>query len=181
MVIKRKYLNGGHWNWIDSYTSKIIRIDDIISGYLSLIKVDKVKYRLVVDYEDSSVCLFDDGYKCLIFLPDNEKWCVSAIYNIKNEIVEWYFDMTKQNSIDDQGNPFYDDLFLDIAVSPDFKTKILDEDELKEALDENIITDDDYKMAYETCYKLINEVIPNRELLCNTFYKCLNLLENNEC
>jgi uncharacterized protein len=37
--------------------------------------------------------------------------------------------MTKINSIDEQGNPFFEDLYLDIAVSPDFKIVILDKDE----------------------------------------------------
>jgi len=119
---------------------KYFPFDDIFSGYISLIKVHKVKQKLTVDYEQSELCLLDDGYKCLMFLPDNEKWCVSAVYNTSGEIVEWYFDMTKVNSIDDKGNPFYDDLYLDIAVSPDFKIVILDEDELKEALESKIIT-----------------------------------------
>ncbi|MDF2542482.1 MAG: hypothetical protein K0S47_2200 [Herbinix sp.] len=168
-IIKRKYINWSHNNWIDSYSYKIIRVEDFYKGYLSFIKIDKVKYKLIANYEDSTVCLVDNGYKCLVLLPDHEKWCLSVIYNLSDEIVEWYFDITKQNSIDEEGNPFYDDLFLDIAISPDFNIKILDEDELTEALHENIISDHDYQMAYEICNKIINEIIPNKDFLVDYF------------
>lgn len=179
MIIKRKYINGTHWYWVDTYSSKMIRVSEFYNGYLAFIKVDKVKYKLAVDYDDASVCLFDDGYKGLVFLPDDEKWCVSAIYNVDDEIVEWYFDMTKQNAIDEQGNPFYDDLFLDIAVSPDFQYKILDEDELEEALKENVITEMDYRMAYETCNEIIHEILPNKEFLCDFFHKYLQFFQGS--
>lgn len=172
--MKRKFINGMHWDFLELYTYKYVHIDDLYSGYISLINVEKVKQKLTVDYEQSEVCLLDDGYKCLIFLPDNEKWCVSAVYNTSDEIVEWYFDMTKENSIDDKGNPFYDDLYLDIAVSPDFKTVVLDEDELKEALESKIITKCDYDMAYSTCNKIIKEIIPNKDFLISFFSKYLS-------
>ena len=161
-----------------SYSSKYIHIDDIFCGYISLIKVIKVKQKVTVDYEQSETLLLDDGYKCLMFLPDNEKWCVSTVYNTSNEIIEWYFDMTKQNSIDEQGNPYYDDLYLDIAVSPDFKIVILDEEELKEALELREITKADYDMAHHTCNKIIKEIITNKDFLISFFDKYLVQLEN---
>ena len=176
--MKRKFINGTNWDFLDVYSSKYIHIDEMFSGYISLIKIDKVKQKITVDYEQSELCLLDDGYKCLMFLPDNEKWCVSAVYNTSGEIVEWYFDMTKENSIDEWGNPFYDDLYLDIAVSPDFKVVILDEDELEEALLLKIITKSQYDMAYYTCNKIINEIVPNKDFLISFFDKYLICLEH---
>jgi predicted RNA-binding protein associated with RNAse of E/G family len=113
-----------------------------------------------------------------MFLPDNEKWCVSAVYNTSNEIVEWYFDMTKENSIDEQGIPYYDDLYLDIAISPDFRIVILDEDELREALELKEITQSDYDMAHHTCSKIIKDIIPNKDFLISFFKKYLVQLEH---
>lgn len=175
--MKRKFINGIHWDFLESYSAKYIHVDDIYSGYISLIKIEKIKRKINVDYEQSDKVLLDSGYKCLMFLPDNENWCISVVYNISNEIIEWYFDMTKQNSIDEKGNPFYDDLYLDIAISPDFKVVILDEDELKEALEEKIITKCDYEMAYNTCNKIISEIIPNKDFLISSFDKYLTILE----
>lgn len=178
--MKRKTINGKgiNWDWLDEYSSKVIRIDGAYKGFISLVTVIKVKKKITVDYEQQSKeILFDDGYKCLVFLPDNEKWCVSVVYNRLNEVVEWYFDITKVNSIDEQGNPFFDDLYIDIAISPDFKIVILDEDELKEALESKVITKYDYDMAYATCNKIIKEIIPNREFLISFFDKYLTCLK----
>lgn len=80
-----KFINGINWSIPQVYSSKCIHIDELFSGYISLIKIDKVKQRITVDYEKSDVCLLDDGYKCLFFLPDDEKWYVSAVYNISNQ------------------------------------------------------------------------------------------------
>lgn len=171
--MKRKFINGLYSDLLDLYSSKYIHIDDIFSGYISLIKVEKVKQKLTVDYELSDKVLLDDGYKCLIFLPDNENWCVSAVYNALNEIIEWYFDITKLNSIDEQENPFFDDLYLDITVSPDFKIAILDEEELEEAFGLKEITKSDYDMAHYTCYKVIKEIIINKDFLITFFNKHL--------
>lgn len=176
--MKRKLINGDSWDFLDVYSSKYMHIDDMFSGYISLIKVEKVKRRLTVDYDKSDVCLFDAGYKCIIFLPDNETWGITVVFDRYDEIIEWYFDMTKQNSINKQGIPFYDDLYLDIAVSPDFKIAILDEDELLEALEANVITKHDYGLAYSTCNRIIEEIIPNKEFLTSFFQKYLVCLDD---
>jgi predicted RNA-binding protein associated with RNAse of E/G family len=148
-----------------------------VAGYVALTRANRVKHRLTVDYDDSDMILIDDGYKSVIFLPDNDNWCVSAIYNPKGEILEWYFDMTKINATDIKGHPYYIDLYLDIAVSPDYMITILDEDELEDALISEDITRDEYNIAYETCNRLIKEVIPNKNFMVSFFEKYLNHLE----
>lgn len=177
-VLKRKFLSGTSYAFLDTYVVKYYHIDDIFSGYISMIKIEKAKQKITVDYEQSDTILIDNGYKCLMFLPDAENWCVSAVYNASNEIIEWYFDITKTNSIDECGVPYYDDLYLDIAVSPDFRIIILDEDELKDALELKEITQSDYEMALNTCNKVIEEVIPNRDFLVSFFYRYLILMEH---
>lgn len=175
--MKKKYIDGSSWKFVDTCTSKLMHIDDIFSGFISFVKIQKVNEKLFVDYNNSEICLFDDGYKCLIFLPDNQNWCVSAVYDELGKIVEWYFDMTKENSVDELGNPFFIDLYLDIAVSPDNKFRILDEDELIEALNSGDITKFDYDMAYTTCHELIKNVISNEEFLFTFFNYYLKLLD----
>ena len=171
--MKTKYIDGTGWTWLEAFTSRCSYVEDLFSGYISYVKADKVKTKILVDYGQSEIYLFDDGYKCLVFLPDNEKWCASAVYNTSNEIVEWYFDMTKENSVDEQGKPFCVDLYLDIAVSPEFKIAILDENELEEALVSGAITKRDYDMAYETCRRIIKDIIPDREFLTAIFERHL--------
>lgn len=164
-MMKRKYLDASNWTWLKDYTYQYYRVQDEWKGYISVVKMGKVKHKLMAHYGNEEVCLCDDYYKGVIFLPDNAHWCATAVYNNKNEIVEWYFDMTKENSVDEKGLPYFEDLYLDIAVTPDFKTRVLDEDELQEALDKGIITQEDYQLAYDTCKYVLDEVIPNKAFL----------------
>ena len=136
-----------------------------------------VKRKLKAHY-NPEICLCDDGYKGIIFLPDNETWCVTAIYNRHNEIVEWYFDMTKENGVDERNIPYFEDLYLDVIVAPDFSVHLIDEDELQEALDEGTITKEEYDLAYRTYEKLVEEVIRDEEFLTVFLPRYLGLLDH---
>ena len=92
--MKRKYLDGRNWTWLENYTYKWIHIQDEMSGYMAFLDIDTVKFKLIVEHgEGNEICLCDNGYKGIIFLPDDEDWSVSVVYNVNNEEVEWYFDM----------------------------------------------------------------------------------------
>ncbi|MGL4800243.1 MAG: DUF402 domain-containing protein [Cellulosilyticaceae bacterium] len=171
--MKRKYLDARNWTWLDNYTYEYKHIEGKWSGYLSVVKMGKVKQKLMAHYGDQEICLCDDNYVGIMFLPDNETWCGTAVYDDKGQIVEWYFDMTKQNGVGEDGMPYFDDLYLDIAVTPDFKARMLDEDELQEALDKGIITKADYDLAYETYEYVLHQVIADKTFLVDFFNQYL--------
>jgi predicted RNA-binding protein associated with RNAse of E/G family len=97
---------------------------------------------------DIQIQLAGNGCKWLMYLPLYENWCLTAFYDPENRIQEWYFDISKGNFLDENGVPCTDDIFLDLVVLPDGRTKTVDADELREALDDNVITMDDYNHAY---------------------------------
>ena len=175
--MKRKYLDGSNWAWLAECSYKWMYVDGEWKGYASLVKMGSVKRKLKAHY-NPEVCLCDDGYKGIIFLPDNETWCVTAIYNRHNEIVEWYFDMTKENGVDERNIPYFEDLYLDVIVAPDFSVHLIDEDELQEALDEGAITKEEYDLAYRTYEKLVEEVIRDEEFLNVFLPRYLGLLDH---
>lgn len=78
-----------------------------------------------------------------------EKWCLTAFYNSQNELMEWYFDISKANFIDEDGMPCTDDIFLDLVILPNGNAITLDADELREALDRMEISADEYSNAYK--------------------------------
>ena len=152
---RRKYL--GHVNnyYIRSFSSQIVRVnEEDIKGYAALIKIDEVNHPLIV----GKTCLYDDDYSEINFLPDGEHWQLSALYDNNGDIIEWYFDITRVNSVDEKGNPYCDDLYLDAALMPDGQILILDEDEIKDALDNGLITRKEFDMAYD----VLNEIKKNR-------------------
>lgn len=172
--MKKKYIDGSDIDkeWLLKYSSKYKYLGNEYNGYISLVNFDEVKNKISVDYDSSDTCLVDNGYRCIIYMPFEKNWCVSTFVNKENEIVEWYFDMTKVNSIEN-GKPFFMDLYLDIAVSSERKVTILDEDELIEALDLGIISPKDFQLAKNTCKQLIEEVIPNEKFMTSFFYEYL--------
>ena len=155
-----KYLGHAYEKYIKSYSSKIIRIDDeIMKGYVSQLLVMEVNQPFIVNLMDKKICLYNNGYSEYGFLPDGENWMVWGLYDDSLKIIEWYFDITRKNSVDENGNPYCDDLYLDIVLMENGKIIILDEDELLEALDNKNISKNEFKMAYETKDKIIDNKI----------------------
>lgn len=148
---RRKYLGCANEYYIKSYQAKTIRVDEKgIVGYVSLIKIKEVNRPFMA----GDICLYNNDYSELCFLPDGGNWTLFAIYNDKDEIVEWYIDITKKNALDENGNPYCDDLYLDAVLMPDGTLLVLDEDELKNALDSGDITTDEYYYAYRVLEEL---------------------------
>jgi len=142
---RRRYI--GQNSFAKTFSTKTIRVDDSdLSGYASFLKIDEVHKPLIID----GFKYIDNGYSFLTFLPDGEHWCSHAIYDDTNTIIEWYFDITSKNAVDECGKPYYNDLYLDAALWPDGRVVILDEDELKDALDIGEITQADFDLAYAT-------------------------------
>ncbi len=174
-----RYLNGVGKEWCDKYRSRTEYINDIYNGYISLIDIEKVNRRLAFTVENKELCLGDDGYTWLTFLPDNNHWCMTAMYDDTGNIIEWYFDITKANCIDNQGNPYQDDLYLDVVLLPNGIINKLDEDELKEALENGEITKQEFNMAHEVCDRLIDEFISVENAVVSFCKRCFLLLNEN--
>ncbi|MCL2461910.1 MAG: DUF402 domain-containing protein [Defluviitaleaceae bacterium] len=129
----------------DAYSALIC----FLPGTRELYKDDGGRERL---------CLAGSGVKWLMYLPLNEKWCVTTFYSPENKILEWYFDISKSNFLDETGMPCTDDIFLDLVILPDGRTVTLDADELRDALENGEITAEDYDNAY----KVHNEILQSK-------------------
>ena len=123
------------------YSSKIFL--DVAKEYEVNIYYDKEDYYVIVKKFKKVIepfitlkgnCLLDEGYYILEIIPKSENYTIRIFVNDKKEILEYYFDITYKNGLDEESNiPYYDDLYLDIIVKKN-KIEILDEDELQEAL-----------------------------------------------
>lgn len=79
------------------------------------------------------------------------------MYNERNEIIEWYFDIAKKIG-KENGIPYEDDLYLDILVRTDGDVILLDEEELIDALKRKEITKKDFDEANKLANDLKNKV-----------------------
>ena len=164
----RKYIARSQWERIKSSKCIIINTyQERFNGYASAIFVEEVHEKLVCKLDSREFCLVDDGYAWIQRLPINKNWSVTTMFDDRSNIIQWYFDVTKQNSVDENGQPFYDDLYLDVVVFPSGEVVLFDEDELKEALDSGDITQADYDLAYNEAKNIMNSMAKDIDFLTN--------------
>lgn len=108
----------------------------------------------------SGVCLIDNGYYMAEVIPKKENYIMRIYFNEKKERIEYYFDVTLKNGLDEKSNiPYYDDLYLDVTINRNGEVKVLDEDELLEALNRKEISEDEYNLANKTKESLLESII----------------------
>lgn len=136
-----------------------ISVDDYdFKGYITLFKMNKVTKNCIIKYGEKNICVIDNDYKMLQYVPLNDNYTLTAFLDGNNKLVQWYFDITYRNGIDNDGIPFYDDLYLDIVILPPSDIHLLDKDELDEARDTKEINEEQYNLACNVANKLINDI-----------------------
>lgn len=117
--------------------------------------------------------IMDNGYTILEITPRDENYNLRVYFNRQKDIEEMYFDITKENGIDECSQmPCYLDLYLDVIIE-DGECELKDEDELKDALNNGIITQDDFNLAYRSANKLIKEIHEKTNKFINLDLKSL--------
>ena len=146
--MKKRYADArNNQDIIESKFQNNIINDENFNGYISILKIKKVKQKWLVDEENR--CILDDDYIWMEIYPKDKNYCITVMCDENNKIKEWYFDICKCNGIE-ENVPYEDDLFLDVVIVPDGRVHILDEDELKDAYNNNQITNDEFELAYNT-------------------------------
>ena len=127
----------------------------------------------------NGVCTMDNNYKWIEFYDYNSKIKLTAIYNEKNKIVEWYFDIAREIGKENE-LPYEDDMYLDVVVTPNDKITLLDEDELQDAFNRMEISNLEYENAYKEAYKLIDRIKGKKDKLHKFTNKYLKIMMEYE-
>lgn len=135
---------------------------EAFQGYVSLLYFDEVREPLWVPYAGQSICIVDDGYSWLQIFPQGARHAATVMFNAQGEAVQWYVDICKRAFIDEQGVLWYDDLYLDIIFLPGDKIELIDVDELDEALEQGVISDDEYNLAWNEASALLTQLKEER-------------------
>lgn len=125
-------------------------------GYATLLRLDEVSEPLYVPFGQERVCIADRGYDWVQHFPDGAPYVQLAAFNEQGELVQWYIDIVGRTGIDERGVPWYEDLYLDIVVSPLGETLLLDIDELDEALRLGEVTSSQYDFAWRQASSLLD-------------------------
>lgn len=157
--MKRKFSDRANWRRIISkqFVSHYMDKPEF-TGYVTLYTIERLREPLWKEYGGKRLCLADSGYTWLQYFPQDQHYIVTAMFDDKQRIIQWYIDVCKSQGVTEQGVPWFDDLFLDIVVLPTGAVFLMDEDELDDALSEGDITQEDYELATETARHLLRMI-----------------------
>lgn len=155
--MKRKYLDMRGWRRVEKRREKIMRMENAaFCGYAAAIWRDKVKGPFVKSIFGHQLALADAGY-LWVQLPDGKNWALTVMYNERREVIQFYFDITRQNTVPGDGRPCFDDLYLDVVFLPDGSSLLLDEDELDGALQQGEISKEQAAMARQQAQVILQK------------------------
>ncbi len=124
--------------------------------YLAIKKFIDVEKPFILE---RGLCLIDNGYYIVEAIPKKENYTMRVYFNEKKERIEYYFDITLKNGLDEESNiPYYDDLYLDITIDREGKINVLDEDELLDALNKKEISKEEFNLANRTKDLLLDSI-----------------------
>lgn len=140
----------------------IIKLDDL-DAYLTLKEIKKVTNPYSMYINGELVKKVDKNYTLLEYTPLNENYNVRVYIDDKQNILEYYFDITDGNVIE-EGVPYYYDLYLDVVFYQEFATKsstyinLEDRNDLSDALRKGDINKEKYDFAFDVADKLMKEL-----------------------
>ena len=163
MKILSKSLRRDEFKAIRKKEIKTIQVkEEYFNGTISLMTILEVNEPMVISHPNYKVTILDKKYQWLQFAPKNANWWLTVLYDASGSLIESYFDMTKQHNFEDENNPTFLDMFLDVVISEARGPRILDEDELKEALDEKIITKEEFDLVFNLAKNIIQGYNKNK-------------------
>lgn len=179
--MKRKFADFPKWkNVLEKKYINYYFDNEDFKGNISMLTAIKVSEKITANRSGKEVVIFDKDFKWLEFYPEtNKNIAMIVAFNDKEEIVDWFFDVAENSDISEDGIPYTDDLYLDIILDNSGNLQLVDEDELKEALDNNVITKEQYDFAYQIANNLIDKLDGKIEELTNFTFKYFNLLKEN--
>lgn len=123
--------------------------------YISVKKILNIEKPFILE---NGLCLIDNNYYIVEVLPKNENYAMRVYFNEKKERLEYYFDISLKNGLDEETRiPYYDDLYTDITVTQDI-IEVIDEDELQEALNNGKINESEYNLANRAKDNLLKSI-----------------------
>ena len=137
---------------------KII-LTDSFEGYVGLLSINKVKEAQCWNYNGERVTVCDDGYKWLTVLPRKELYCITIMMDAEYNVKVSYIDIIDSQGIDEDGVPFFYDIYLDLVVYPDGTIIVDDMDELEQALAKKDISMEQYNKTLDAADKLKSGIL----------------------
>lgn len=176
--MKRSRLSYDEWKCILAKEMYGGNVDsELVTGYIGLVEIREVNEAQVWKFNGEDIIVCDKGIKWLSILPKNDWYCITAMMSETEEVLLWYIDMIAAQGVDLDGVPYFDDLYLDLVVYPDGTIIVDDMDELEDALENNNITQEQFKLAIETSDKLRKEILSDITSFMKYTKRCFEVVK----
>lgn len=170
--MKRKFLTNTYLKGVDKYTLTQFE-DESLDCFCVIKKINSIDKPYISTHTGKNVCLLDEGYYILEYLPKNSNYGVRVFLDKNKNVLSYYIDIIDSIGIDYEKGLYYDDLYLDITIDivNGELVKVWDEDELQKALEEDDITKEQYDMAYKMLKELLNQIAKGENSIINNTHK----------
>ena len=138
---------------IEADIGKTLNTEEIV-GYVGILSINEVPEPQIWKYNGEDLFVCDNNYQWLTIMPKNDYYCLTVMMNENREMQVCYIDMIDEQGYDEEGVPYFYDLYLDLVVYPNGIVIEDDMDELQEALQKSDITQQQYEQALLTSEKL---------------------------
>lgn len=176
-LIKNTYLLG-----VEDYEINMMK-DYEKNAYIVVKYIKDINYPYIENHTGKHVCLLNDGYYIVEYIPINENYVVHVFLNENMEVQQYKIDITKYNRYKGD-TPFYLGLCLNITidVQDDNRVIVWNEKELEEAKNKGEIAQEDFAMAYTVLKKLLSEINKNNNLYLNQNHReTIHQILKKEC
>lgn len=168
-MLEKKEMSKSRWKRVIESKYEYEYLEEC-KGMVSVLHLKKLTSPCYKEYNGKILKIADDGYCWLQFAIDCEKWWLTAMFDEIGNLVQYYIDITSENTIKKDGTAYFYDLFLDVVCINDGEIILLDKDELDKALEDNVITQQEYENAYIVAQNIIKKLKSDKKRLdefCN--------------
>lgn len=140
----------------------IVKLEEL-DAYVTLKEFREVTEPYYMYINGELVKKIDKNFTLLEYTPLNENYNVRAHIDDKLNILEYYFDITDGNEVEDEVQ-YYDDLYLDVVFYQECATKsstyinLEDRNDLSSALKNGAIDQEKYDFAFKVADSLMKEL-----------------------
>jgi predicted RNA-binding protein associated with RNAse of E/G family len=157
--MKRKLASRERWHRLKRRRFEVYQFDEPrFSGVVTCLEALSVATPLWADVCGSYVCILNTGFVWLQHFPVDSRHVVTTVLDTRGHVVQWYVDICWAHGITRDGIPWYDDLYLDVVVSPTRACSLLDRNELDEALADGRVTEEQHKLALAEARAVLHAV-----------------------
>ena len=174
---KRKLINTTYTKQALELRYKIV-FNESLNAYICVKHFINLSMPFRVDDDTlGKVTLIDNGYYMVEYIPLNENYAVRTFIDSDKNVIQNYIDISLENGVK-HGMPYYNDLYLDVINNHfgDRGVYLEDESELKAALVEGIVSEEEVAMAYEVANKLVLQIKNSQNVFVNRMAQDVEIL-----